>query len=151
MREKLLCHLLRGLEVVDGVWVDVGEVIVETHTELDATVSQYDLGGRESSELHFCELIVLLQDIANVFEDWSYGCFRKRQYKSQQVQQRTIFVVLCEDGDCSFGVVEGHVVHPKEMRINFPIEFALPKIYPLLYAVAGLLGIERLFPHTYQL
>jgi hypothetical protein len=46
MGEEVLGHLLRGLQVVDGIGVYVGKVIVEPHAQFDATLGKDDLGRR---------------------------------------------------------------------------------------------------------
>jgi hypothetical protein len=137
--------------VVDGVGVDVGEVVVQAHSQLDAALGEDDLRGRQPAELHLGQLVVLLQHVRHFLEHCADRGLGQRQHCAQQVEQRTVLVVLGEDGDCALGVVEGHVVDLQKTGIRLSVQLALPEVNPFFNAVSGLLCVQRLFPHADQL
>lgn len=69
MGNELLGHLLRRLQVVDGIGVYVGKVIVEPHAQFYTALGEDDLGRRQPSELHLGKLVVVLQSFTDVLED----------------------------------------------------------------------------------
>ena len=60
-------------------------------------------------------------------------------------------MILGQNRNCTFWVVEGHVVDLQEVAVGLAVQLALPKVDPLIDRIARFFGVEGLLSYADQL